>query len=88
LLGLDEFAGVLVIPRCRQVHTIGMRFAIDVAFCAPDGVLLHVVDAMRPFRISPIVWRSRFVVEATGGAFANWPLDVGDRVEVRESGAR
>ena len=29
--------GALVLRPCRQVHTIGMRFPIDVAFCAADG---------------------------------------------------
>jgi len=39
LLGLAGLAAVepgraLVIPRCRSVHTFGMRFRIDVAFLA------------------------------------------------------
>ena len=85
LLGIDEFDGLLVIPRCRQVHTIGMRFPIDVAFCDRDGTVLHVATGMRPGRISRIVWRSRFVVEAAAGAFAEWPLVAGDHMELRES---
>ncbi|MBX5469814.1 MAG: DUF192 domain-containing protein [Thermoleophilaceae bacterium] len=28
----------LALPRCRSVHTFGMRFAIDVAFITPAGV--------------------------------------------------
>ena len=84
LLGRNGIDGALVLPRCRQVHTFGMRFAIDVAFCAADGVVIRVMT-LRSWRLSPLVWRSRFVVEAAAGAFARWPLGVGDTVRVRES---
>jgi uncharacterized membrane protein (UPF0127 family) len=39
---------------------------------------------MNPWRVSPIVWRSAFVIEAESGAFERWGLRVGDRVEVKE----
>ena len=41
-------------------------------------------DTLRRRRMSPIVWRSAFVIEADGGAFERWGLRVGDRVEVKE----
>jgi len=39
LLGRDELEGVLVLHPARSVHTVGMRFPIDVVWCAPlrDG---------------------------------------------------
>jgi len=60
-----------------------MRFAIDVAFCEADGTVLRT-RSMKPWRLSPIVWRSAFVIEAESGAFERWGLRVGDRVEVKE----
>jgi uncharacterized membrane protein (UPF0127 family) len=83
LLGRDGFSGALVIRPCRQVHTVGMRFPIDVAFCAADGVLLRTVT-LRRGRISRLVWRSAFVIEAEAGAFERWGLRPGHRVEVKE----
>lgn len=83
LLGRPGFTGALVIRRCRQVHTIGMRFPIDVAFCDGDGVVRHI-SCMRPWRVSKLVWRSAFAVEAEAGAFERWSLQVGDRVEVKD----
>ena len=77
---------MLVLQPCRQVHTIGMRFPIDVAFCARDGRVLRV-RTMRPGRVSPVVWRARFVVEATAGAFERWGVRRGTMVVVRESAA-
>jgi uncharacterized membrane protein (UPF0127 family) len=83
LLGRDSFAGALVFRRCRQVHTVGMRFAIDVAFCRDDGEVLRTTTLER-WRLSPLVWRSAFVIEAEAGSFERWNLRVGDRIEVKE----
>ena len=83
LLGRDHLEGALVLRPCRWVHTIGMRFAIDVAFLDDDG---HVVKTMQMHRhrIGVPVWRASSVVEAEAGAFARWGLRVGDTVEVRD----
>lgn len=83
LLGRDGHEGALVLRRCRQVHTAGMRFAIDVAFCDRDGIVLRTVT-LRPWRMSRLVWRSALVIEAEVGAFERWGLRPGDRVEVKE----
>ena len=40
LLGRSRLRGAMVLPRTRSVHTFGMRFAIDVAFCDRDLVVL------------------------------------------------
>jgi uncharacterized membrane protein (UPF0127 family) len=84
LLGRDGFEGALVLRPCRQVHTIGMRFPIDVAFCTRDGRVLRVAT-MPPRRVSPVVWRSRFVVEAAAGSFEEWGVRRGTTIVVRES---
>jgi uncharacterized membrane protein (UPF0127 family) len=86
LLGRDGIDGALVLRPCRQVHTIGMRFTIDVAFCARDGRVLRVTT-MRPGRVSRFVWRARFVVEAAAGSFERWGVRCGSTVIVRESAA-
>ena len=44
LTGRGELDGVMVIRPCRQVHTFGMRFAIDVAFCDRYGFVLHTAS--------------------------------------------
>jgi uncharacterized protein len=82
LLGRDAFAGALVLRPCRHVHTARMRFPIDVAFCDAEGVVLRTVSLV-PWRVSPIVRRAAFVIEAEAGAFERWQLREGDRVELR-----
>jgi uncharacterized membrane protein (UPF0127 family) len=83
LLGRDTVEGVLVLRPCRHVHTVGMRFPIDVAFCAVTGVVLRTCT-LPPNRLSPVVFRAAFAIEAAAGAFDRWKLRVGDRVELRE----
>jgi len=82
LLGRDSFDGALVLRPCRNVHTARMRFAIDVAFCDPEGVVLRTVS-LPPWRVSPYVHKAAFAIEAHAGAFERWQLRAGDRVELR-----
>ena len=79
----DSVTGALVFRPCRQVHTFGMRFPIDVAFCDRDGVVLRTCT-VAPWRLTRVVWRSGLVIEAAAGALERWGLRPGDTVEVRE----
>ena len=82
LMGREDLEGVLILRPCRQVHTFGMRFPIDVAFCDRYGFVLHAVT-LRPRRVSRPVWRSYFAIEAPEGAFDRWKLALGDVVEIK-----
>jgi uncharacterized membrane protein (UPF0127 family) len=82
LLHRDGVEGALVIDPCRWVHTIGMRFPIDVAYLDESGVVVKVTH-MKRHRIGMPVRRARLVVEASAGAFERWHLQVGDEIELR-----
>jgi hypothetical protein len=41
----------LLIPRCRSVHTFGMRFALDLVWLGRDGRVLGVERGVRPLRV-------------------------------------
>ena len=82
LLHCDTFEGAFVLRPCRHVHTAGMRFAIDVAFCDAEGLVLRTCT-LAPWRLSPVVRRAAFVIEAEAGAFDRWRLRRGDRLEFR-----
>lgn len=72
---------------CRWVHTIGMRFGLDIAYLDNEGVVVKTVH-MRPHRMGVPVWRATLVIEAQEGAFARWGLRVGDTIEVRDADER
>ena len=73
----------LEIPRCRSVHTFGMRFPLDVAFLDEDNNVVKTVRMAR-HRVGWPVRGGRWVIEAEAGAFARWNLRVGDVVELRD----
>lgn len=81
LLGRDGIEGALLIEPARSVHTIGMRFPIDVAHLDADGLVLRTTTMPR-HRLGLPVWRARAVLEAEAGAFRHWELTVGQRLEV------
>ena len=82
LAGRDGVEGAFVLQPCRQVHTFGMRFPIDVAFCDPSGTVLHTT-CLPPRRVSRVVWKAGFVIEARAGSFERWKLRPGDIVEIK-----
>lgn len=83
LLGRSEFEGAMLFPNTRAVHTLGMRFPIDVAFVDRT---LRVVDTavMVPWRVGRPRWCSS-VLEAEAGAFERWRLQPGDQLDMRPS---
>ena len=82
LLGRDGIDGALLLEPARSVHSIGMRFPIDVAYLDADGVVIKTIK-MHRHRMGIPVTRARSVIEAEAGAFSRWGLRVGDLVEVR-----
>ena len=83
LLGRDALEGALWLPRTRSVHTLGMRFAIDVAYCDAEGQVLAIVT-MRPWRLGRPRLRARSVVEAQAGNLQRWGITAGSTLEVLE----
>jgi uncharacterized protein len=86
LLGRDGLTGALWLQPCRQVHTFGMRFAIDVAYVGRHGLVL-AVRRMSPGRLARPRLHARAVVEAEAGAFDSWALVRGSSVGVEPSAA-
>jgi uncharacterized membrane protein (UPF0127 family) len=82
LLGRDGVEGAFLIRPAKSVHTLGMRFPLDVAYCTRD---LKVIDtvAMRPYRLGRPRLRAHCVIEASSGAFERWGLQPGDQLEIK-----
>jgi len=81
LLGRDGIDGAMLITPARSVHSVGMRFPLDVAWCDRDLVVLRVARLDR-HRLTRPVARAHAVLEAEAGSFASWNLTVGDRLEL------
>jgi uncharacterized membrane protein (UPF0127 family) len=86
LLKRDHLDGAMVLCPCRWVHTIGMRFPVDVAYVDGEGVVVKVVRMGR-HRVGLPVPKAVWVIEAEAGAFERWGLSTGDVVELRDGPA-
>ena len=82
LLGRDGFDGALLLRPARSVHTLGMRFAIDVAHLDGELRVLRIIR-MAGQRVGWPVRGAQAVLEADAGCFERWGLRVGDELEVR-----
>ena len=60
--------------RCRSVHTLGMRFTIDVVSLDEDFTV-RGVHRLRPRRLLLPRLRTKHLVECAPGS----PIEVGDR---------
>ncbi len=85
LLGRDGIEGAILIDPARSIHTVGMRFPIDVAYCRrePGGLVVAAIVCMRAWRVGLPRLRARCVIEAEAGAFERWGLAVGDTLEIK-----
>jgi uncharacterized membrane protein (UPF0127 family) len=83
LLGRDGIEGALLLSPASSVHTLGMRFAIDVAYLDRKSRVL-AVRTMRPGRVGLPRPLARHVLEAEAGAMERWGVRRGVRVAVRD----
>lgn len=68
----------LLIPRCASVHTLFMRFPLDVVYLDKRGAVVKLVPALNPWRLS---WGGRGAtqtLEMTAGGIAHCGMQLGD----------
>jgi uncharacterized membrane protein (UPF0127 family) len=68
LAALDELPPQLALyfPRCRQIHTVTMRFNLDLIWLDKRGNVVRVDRDVPPWRLKTCL-RARHVVEAGAG---------------------
>jgi uncharacterized membrane protein (UPF0127 family) len=83
LLGRDGIDGAMLLRPARSVHTMKMRFAIDIAHLNRNLVVLSTTT-MPPWRVG--LWSPRVcaVIEAEAGAFRRWGVERGMQLEIHE----
>jgi uncharacterized protein len=81
LLGRDGLVAgaAFVLAPCRAVHTVGMRFAIDVIFVDGEGQVVKTVSRMGAWRFATARGAST-TIELWAGALNAVDVRVGDRL--------
>ena len=83
----EEFGpgrGLWITP-CRGVHTLWMRFPIDVVYLNREQVVLHVEANLNPWRFAPVRRMARSVLELPLNTLQTTGTCIGDQIEIRRS---
>ena len=73
--------GLLIEPS-NGVHTVGMRFAIDVLLLDRERQVLAVYDSMLPFRVTRLNWKASSALELPAGVRVNTGTMIGDKLSI------
>jgi uncharacterized membrane protein (UPF0127 family) len=73
----------LWIRPCRGVHTLAMRFPIDVVYLDCAGKVVHVEHNLQPWRFSPIRMQAASVLELPSHTVARTETALGDSIEIQ-----
>jgi len=77
-MGAQE--GLWIIP-CPMIHTFFMKFAIDVLFLNRELKVVRVMENLKPWRLSPWVFRAHSVLELAAGHLKG-STQVGDQLQI------
>jgi uncharacterized membrane protein (UPF0127 family) len=73
----------LWIRPCKGVHTLAMRFPIDVLYLDRAGTVVHVEHNLQPWRFSPIRRQAASVLELPSHTLASTDTALGDSIEIK-----
>lgn len=69
----------LLIDRCACVHTLGMRYPLDIAYLDRGGQVLKLVASLRPMRVSACP-RASMTLEMPPESIGRLELTTGQRL--------
>jgi uncharacterized membrane protein (UPF0127 family) len=81
----DDFRnghGLWIRP-CRGVHTLAMRFPIDVIYLDRAGTVVHLEPNLKPWRFAPVRLQAASVLELPRHTVAQTETALGDRIEIK-----
>lgn len=82
---IAEGEGLWIVP-CRGVHTLGMRYPIDVAFLDARGVVVGILEGLPPNRVGRVFRGARGALELPSGILTATGTVPGDRLEFEGGG--
>lgn len=78
--------GLLIVP-CHGVHTLGMRFPIDVVYLDAGNRIIDLHENVRPWRFTPMRMDAATVLELPIHTIVATGSTVGDQVEINYKAA-
>jgi uncharacterized protein len=78
-LGPEE--ALWLIPS-KGVHTVGMKFPIDVIFVDKDQKVVSIIPDLSPYRSTGIYFHAHSVLELPNGTIKKSRTEVGDQLDI------
>ncbi len=76
----------LILKPCWSIHTLFMRFAIDVLFIDKNGKILAALPSIKPFRFSPIYINADLAIELPENTIQTTQTQSGDIIQIQITG--
>jgi len=73
--------GLWIVP-CRGVHTLAMRFPIDVVYLDRASNVIHIERDLQPWRFAPVRLQAASVLELPSRTVTSTGTAVGDKIEI------
>jgi uncharacterized protein len=73
--------GLWIIPS-RGVHTIAMKFPIDVLYLDTNKLVVHVEQNLKPWRVARVSLRAASVLELPKDTLKSSGTTIGDEIEI------
>ncbi|MBI1881744.1 MAG: DUF192 domain-containing protein [Chloroflexi bacterium] len=80
---LRDEEGLILVGE-KSIHTLFMRFPIDVVYVDKSYKVIRADINMVPYRLGPFVVQSAYVVEMPIGIIANTATEVGDQLKFED----
>jgi uncharacterized membrane protein (UPF0127 family) len=81
--GMEAGGGLWITPS-SGVHTMGMRFSIDVLGLDKDMRVIKVWHDLAPYRVTSVSMKMRSVIELAAGQIRERQIEVGDVLAISQ----
>jgi hypothetical protein len=83
-VGLQPGEGLVIYPN-GSVHTLFMRFTIDVVFVNRQDRVVGLYPELLPYRPFAGAWGARYTIELPAGAIGATQTQIGDQLQLAPS---
>jgi hypothetical protein len=79
--------GLWIVPS-RGVHTLAMKFPIDVLYLDTNKLVVHLEQNLKPWRVARVSMNTASVLELPGNTLRSSGTAIGDEIEIALDQAR
>lgn len=72
----------LILKPSNAIHTLFMRFSIDVLFLDKNNKVIGLLSSFRPFRFSPVYFGASLTVELPENTLKPTQTQLGDTIKI------